>query len=151
MSHRKPLSTITIKQIISLYKINEIDYAKIERSNKKIERLNNEIAQLKDKQKTNYSNIDFLEERVKQVTNGYTSKDLIKRVDVPVFKKDGTPALDKAGNPRFKATYVLKYPDTIFPPKEDNIEESECFNNPENIPGNPNECFDIVNNNSSNF
>lgn len=87
----------------------------------KVAKLNEKIAALVEERDTLQTMIDEMEAPVIRMTGGYKSTDLYDKVIVPQFNEDGTPKLnDKTGYQIKTTKYVLKYPDTILPVKENN-------------------------------
>lgn len=84
--------------------------SKKDRILKKIEELQGELKIL-DTIQEQYEN------SIKAMTGGFTTVDLVDRIIEP------TNTVDKNGKPVKITKYVLKYPDTVLPPMEDEGEE----------------------------
>ena len=57
------------------------------------------------------------EQAIVTMTGGYTTEDLVDKV------VETTNSVDKDGNPVKVTKYVLKYPDTVVPVREEVLEE----------------------------
>ena len=100
-------------QIKNIFKANENDY-------NRLEKINNKIADLEAERKEIEENIALTEQRVKNITGGYTSDQIIQVVVIPKFEEDGvTPKLGKNGYPMKDKKYTYRYPETIVPPVEE--------------------------------
>lgn len=112
----KKFNSRTIAQVKNLFKANEAEY-------NKIDKLNDKIVALQEELNMTMAGIESVEARVKALTGGYTSRDLIEAVRTPLINEDGTPKLDKNGYAMYKKQYVCKYPETFLPPVEATIED----------------------------
>ena len=111
----KKFNSRTIAQVKNLFKANEAEYNKIDKLNEKITELQTEL-------EMTIAGIESVEARVKALTGGYTSRDLIQAVRIPLINEDGTPKLDKNGYAMYKKQYMCKYPETFLPPIEVTVE-----------------------------
>lgn len=109
----KELGRMAISQIKKIYQINEQNYNKIEKLEVKKQAIDDELESLK-------SDVEAMETRVKEITGGYTSKDLVHTETTPVFNVDGTPKLDKAGHPVRYKKYVFAMPQENAQVEENN-------------------------------
>lgn len=75
-------------------------------------KLLNQIEEMREELCSLQAQIDGYQIPIKEVTGGYTTEDLVKRVITE------TPKLDKDGKPVKMTQYVLKYPDTVIPMEE---------------------------------
>ena len=105
--------------------------AQIEETKAKIQKTLEEKLQKLEAEKAGYQSIiDSMNGAVKQITNGYTTEEL---VDV---KKEATGQMDqKTGKEIFKTVYVLKYPETVVPPTTEGAgsdfdKDAETFQQP---------------------
>lgn len=78
-----------------------------------------QIEEMRDELCSLQAQIDGYQIPIKEVTGGYTTEDLVKRVVTETAK------LDKDGKPIKMTQYVLKYPDTIVPMEEKMSEAGE--------------------------
>lgn len=108
----KKFNSRTIAQVKNLFKANEAEY-------NKIDKLNDKIVGLQAELDMTVAGIESVEARVKALTGGYTSRDLIEAVRTPLINEDGTPKLDKNGYAMYKKQYVCKYPETFVPTEAD--------------------------------
>lgn len=113
----KKFNSRIIAQVKNLFKANEAEYNKIDKLTSKINDLQEEL-------NMTVAGIESVEARVKALTGGYTSRDLIEAVRTPLLNEDGTPKLDKNGYAMYKKQYMCKYPDT-FVPTEADIENAQ--------------------------
>lgn len=92
----------------------------------KVAKLNEKIEALMGERDTLQTMIDEMEAPVVRMTGGYKSTDLYDKVIVPQFNEDGTPKINEKTGYQVKTTkYILKCPDTIFPPiVEETIKEN---------------------------
>lgn len=89
-----------------------------------IDALNEEYNQLQAQQ-------DAWEAAIKEMTGGYTTEDLVEKV------VETTDKVDKDGKPIKVTKYVLRYPETIIPPTEVEVENTvstEVVNDTEKAP-----------------
>lgn len=126
----KKFNSRTIAQVKNLFKANESEY-------NKIDKLNDKIAELQEELNMTLAGIESVEARVKALTGGYTSRDLIEAVRTPLINEDGTPKLDKNGYAMYKKQYVCKYPETFIPvaPEETSIGVNTDTLEPDNYCG----------------
>lgn len=100
----------------------------------KVTKLNEKIDALVEERNTLQTMIDEMEAPVIRMTGGYKSTDLYDKVIVPQFNEDGTPKVNEKTGYQIKTTkYILKYPDTIFPPVTETEECISTDNNNEEV------------------
>ena len=117
------MKKLTIRQVAQLKRTAQNVYPLVSKKNKLIEQmnlLNAEIASIN-------AQIDAWEYATKEMTEGFTSEDLITRKVICLTNEDGTPKVDKNG----QQMKVTKYE-----PKEDIL----SFNEEENV-------YEIISNN----
>ena len=109
---------VTKKQKIDA-QIKEVEEKVAEQIKKRVEE---KVAKLEAEKAGYDAIINSLNASVKQITGGYTTEDLID------IKKEATGQMDtKTGKEIFKTVYVLKYPETVVPPTdEEPAAEPEC-------------------------
>ena len=110
------MKKLTIRQVAQLKRTAQNVYPLVSKKNKLIEQmnlLNAEIASIN-------AQIDAWEYATKEMTEGFTSEDLITRKVICLTNEDGTPKVDKNGQ-QMKATK--------YEPKEDVL----AFNEEENV------------------
>ena len=113
----KKINSRVAAQIKNIFKANENDY-------NRLKKINNKIADLEAERKEIEENIALTEQRVKNITGGYTSDQIIQVVVIPKFEEDGvTPKFDKNGYPMKDKKYTYRYPETIVPLEEATAEE----------------------------
>ena len=84
------------------------------------ERLTREINERKKELESIQIQIDAFQGPIREMTGGFSSEDLVKRV------VEITDKLDKEGKPIKVTKWVLKYPDTVIPQTEEiRIPESQ--------------------------
>lgn len=83
-----------------------------------------QIEEMRDELCSLQAQIDGYQIPIKEVTGGYTTEDLVKRVVTETAK------LDKDGKPIKMTQYVLKYPDTIIPMEEKVPEQPDTSDTP---------------------
>lgn len=83
-----------------------------------------QIEEMRDELCSLQAQIDGYQIPIKEVTGGYTTEDLVKRVVTETAK------LDKDGKPIKMTQYVLKYPDTIIPMEEKASEQPSTSDTP---------------------
>lgn len=120
----KELGRMAISQIKKIYSINEQTYNKIAKLAEKKKTIDAELESLERE-------VEAMEQRVKDLTGGYTSKDLVSTTVTPVFNADGTPKLDKQGHPVRYKKYVFNAPtEDITPTPVEPVDiEPENLNN----------------------
>lgn len=96
--------------------------------NKK-EKINAKIAELEAEKASLQPIIDSFQGPIKELTGGYTTEDLVTRETVHTGKVD-----TKTGKEILQARFVLKYPETVVPPTQDDChgyddsnEEKEAY------------------------
>ena len=101
--------------------LSKFEIAAIKRTAQNVNAMVTKKTKLKEKIDALQAEYDQIEEAqeqfeapIKKMTGGYGTEDLIMKVI------EDTGKLDKDGKPIKLAKYVLKYPDTIFPPTMDN-------------------------------
>ena len=117
------MKKLTIRQVAQLKRTAQNVYPLVSKKNKLIEQMNQmnaEIASIN-------AQIDAWEYATKEMTEGFTSEDLITRKVICLTNEDGTPKVDKNG----QQMKVTKYE-----PKEDVL----SFNEEENV-------YEIISNN----
>lgn len=117
------MKKLTIRQVAQLKRTAQNVYPLVSKKNKLIEQMNlmnAEIASIN-------AQIDAWEYATKEMTEGFTSEDLITRKVICLTNEDGTPKVDKNG----QQMKVTKYE-----PKEDVL----SFNEEENV-------YEIISNN----
>ena len=117
------MKKLTIRQVAQLKRTAQNVYPLVSKKNKLIEQmnlLNAEIISIN-------AQIDAWEYATKEMTEGFTSEDLITRKVICLTNEDGTPKVDKNG----QQMKVTKYE-----PKEDVL----SFNEEENV-------YEIISNN----
>lgn len=117
------MKKLTIRQVAQLKRTAQNVYPLVSKKNKLIEQMNlmnAEIASIN-------AQIDAWEYATKEMTEGFTSEDLITRKIICLTNEDGTPKVDKNG----QQMKVTKYE-----PKEDVL----SFNEEENV-------YEIISNN----
>ena len=82
----------------------------------KVGKLNEQIAKLTAQRDELQQGIDEMEAPVIRKTGGFKSTDIYEKTIVPQFNDNGTPKTDKDGRQLKVTKYVLRYPDTIIPP-----------------------------------
>lgn len=110
--NEKTLNNRELLQIKRIAMNVDGDYRRIETLKGKIKTL---VEEIKDIQ----SGIDIMESPVINMTGGYKSTDIYKKVIVPKFNPDGSPKLDKDGRQIKETKYTLRYEDSILPPTVD--------------------------------
>ena len=110
------MKRLTIRQVAQLKRTAQNVYPLVSKKNKLIEQMN----QLNAEIISINAQIDAWEYATKEMTDGFTSEDLITRKVICLTNEDGTPKVDKNGQ-QMKATK--------YEPKEDVL----AFNEEENI------------------
>ena len=82
----------------------------------KVGKLEEQIAKLTAQRDELQKGIDEMEAPVIRKTGGFKSTDIYEKTIVPQFNDNGTPKTDKDGRQLKVTKYVLRYPDTIIPP-----------------------------------
>ena len=82
----------------------------------KVGKLEEQIAKLTAQRDELQKSIDEMEAPVIRKTGGFKSTDIYEKTIVPQFNDNGTPKTDKDGRQLKVTKYVLRYPDTIIPP-----------------------------------
>ena len=107
----KKFNARIVNQIKNIFKANEKDYKDLDKVNKK-------IAELEEERETLQANIALTEQRVKNITGGYTSDQIYTTVMVPKMDENGVQKRDANGYLMSEKKYVLLHPDTIIPVEE---------------------------------
>lgn len=102
----KELGRMAISQVKKVYQLNEQSYQKIAKLEEKKAKIDSELEVLKN-------DVAASEERIKHITGGYTSNELVHPVVTPVYNTDGTPKLDKTGHQVKYKKYVFEYPTEV--------------------------------------
>lgn len=113
------LGRMAISQVKKVYQLNEQSYQKIAKLEAKKAKIEEELNVLRE-------DVDASEERIKHITGGYTSKDLVHPVVTPVYNADGTPKLDKTG-------HQVKYKKYVFtdPTENEAVDDTQSSSTPE--------------------
>ena len=90
----------------------------VEQSVKRKNRLEKQIIALSQAYKQAKEEIEAWQAPIKAVFNGHTTEDLVETVITDTGK------LDKNGKPIKITKFVLRYPDTILPPKNEETAET---------------------------
>ena len=117
------MKKLTIRQVAQLKRTAQNVYPLVSKKNKLIEQMNLRNAEIISIN----AQIDAWEYATKEMTEGFTSEDLITRKVICLTNEDGTPKVDKNG----QQMKVTKYE-----PKEDVL----SFNEEENV-------YEIISNN----
>ena len=117
------MKKLTIRQVAQLKRTAQNVYPLVSKKNKLIEQMNLLNAEINSIN----AQIDAWEYATKEMTEGFTSEDLITRKVICLTNEDGTPKVDKNGQ-QMKATK--------YEPKEDVL----SFNEEENV-------YEIISNN----
>ena len=106
-------------------KFSKIEIAAIKRTAQNVaqfvtkkERINAKIAELEAEKESLQPMIDRFQSPIRELTGGYTTEDLVTREVVHTGKLD-----PKTGKEIITTRFVLKYPDTVVPPMDE--EESD--------------------------
>lgn len=125
----KILNNRELAQVKRIAQNVDADYQKVGKLNEKIAELTKERDELQQ-------GIDEMEAPVIRKTGGFKSTDIYEKTIVPQFNENGTPKTDKDGRQLKVTKYVLRYPDTIVPPVENEaptaeavVEENDEFTN----------------------
>lgn len=111
---RKKLKSKEIASIKRVAQNVDADLSKYNKLYAEIQERQTEMGYIKER-------IDLYEAPVKRITGGYTSSDLFEKVVIEATNEDGTPKYDKKTGKLVKVTkYVLRYPDTVYPPEPEN-------------------------------
>lgn len=110
------------KKILNMREIGQMKRVcqNVDADFQKVQKINAKIAELQAERDELQLSIDEQEAPWIRRT-GYRTTDLISKVIVPNLNADGTPKVDKDGRPTKTTKYVLKYPDTIVPPVEEDV------------------------------
>ena len=107
--NEKVLNNRELAQVKRIAQNVDADYQKVGKLEEQIAKL---TAQRDELQKS----IDEMEAPVIRKTGGFKSTDIYEKTIVPQFNDNGTPKTDKDGRQLKVTKYVLRYPDTIIPP-----------------------------------
>lgn len=119
------MKKLTIRQVAQLKRTAQNVYPLVSKKNKLIEQMNLMQAEITSIN----AQIDAWEYATKEMTDGFTSEDLITRKVICLTNEDGTPKVDKNGQ-QMKATKYEPKEDVLAFNEEENVYEI-IFNNEE--------------------
>lgn len=126
---RKKLNS---KEIASIKRVAQNVDADLSKYNKLYAEIQEKQAEMEDIKER----IDLYEAPVKRATGGFTSSDLVQKVVSEAVNEDGTPKYDKKTGKVIKVTkYVLRYPDTVYPPEPEENDHPFVVPNGQDLPG----------------
>lgn len=96
----------------------------------KVGKLEEQIAKLTAQRDELQKGIDEMEAPVIRKTGGFKSTDIYEKTIVPQFNENGTPKTDKDGRQLKVTKYVLRYGDSILPPKVEETVNEEVTEEP---------------------